>query len=165
MNEPIRGIAARAQIMGAENIPRVGFGQTELTRRVGNGMITEVIEPAFQLSCGCIVQEPYSVAGVCPWCRLEIDEQSFQIVDPAQSNSSELDWLARPCIGHWHNCSYAFCGTGGCSRHIALAPDGLYYCAEHFNEVVEELNRASFEAEHGALPAIAYYLFSSLFKF
>lgn len=147
MDELLRGIAKRVSVHSALDIPEHGFGETEITGRSKTGMATEVVLRAFVLSCKCLVRHHYECGGVCFGCRSEIE----QIIEEADESLTveQTDWMSTPCKKHYKVCEYSFCDLGGCSRHIALSPDGHYYCPDHFKEVSNELDLLDIEEKKG----------------
>ncbi len=167
MNNALRAVGDAVSVRDAVHIPSIGFGKTEITKRVGaRGIVTEIVQRTFRLSCGCHVQEYNECGCVCMVCRAVLeDEQQGGVVLPTVGALMpvELDWMATPCLRHFRLCDYPFCSLGTCVRHCAQAKDGKYYCPPHFEEVEEAISLHELEARRGWGVAHGYKFFKSLF--
>ena len=151
----LRIISKRTVTLSAIDIPRVGFGEVELTGKVATGIATEVQLRTFRLpSCGCVIQTPNQVSGICFLCRAELAVWNSEIT------FEERDWLASVCLRHFRRC---VCGGGTCPQHAGIDEDGRYYCLPHHLERMRELEAARLEESSGIVVARVQELFDSFF--
>ncbi len=160
MGEPVRGVAQQVRVYTADAIPLVGFGTTELTTREPNGGLGTVFQVrCFVLACGCLVDEPQRVAPPCTACLDAVLASPPPAITPAG-----LVFLAMPCVNHYRRCQAPYCPTaGGCTRHVAPGPDGLYYCEPHHEAVSRAADVAAVEAAQGPLASRVYAALQSFF--
>ncbi|MCC6680480.1 MAG: hypothetical protein IT445_06215 [Phycisphaeraceae bacterium] len=163
MDIPLRAIGTNRRVFPATTIPQMGFGETEVTRRVGEAVITEVVPRLFRLSCECVVSSHDEVGSICQACRQELE--AFMSEAPTEQGLSpeQLDWAATTCRRHHFTCEYPFCAANGCHRHIAVAPDGRRYCRLHYDEIVHEMQLDEVALRHGIVAAKSVGFFQSLF--
>lgn len=162
----LRAIDTRAVVLIATEIPRLGFGQSEVTKELGNGLISsQVVDRWFRLSCGCTVQSAEECGAPCPRCRDLIQQQVLGLVNrEAYLNVAELDWAATPCRQHYFRCAFPCCAIHGCEVHVPKAENSEHYCVEeHFDLIRQELGLARTEERYGPFAARLQAFYQSLF--
>lgn len=162
--KPLRVIGTKAEVLPAYYIPQAGFGNQDITIRLGNGaIVTGTLHRIYSLPCGCKVSRHEECGGVCLPCREELEDIQENLDGNGILTPEQLDWLATPCSKHFVLCQYPFCSVGRCVKHIAIGPDGFSYCREHFIEQTERVAFVELEERTGFLfPRITRF-FRSLF--
>ncbi len=164
--QPIRAINESVPVLDARLLPRVGFGQAEVTIRTGNnGLITNVVPRVFRLHpCKCCVRRHEELGPICVFCRMEKEQELERAAENGRLTQQELDAVSTPCKEHYRTCSYPLCKhVTACMRHSAIARiDGLAYCVEHFLIKEQEYEFGQLEERFGWLSARVIRGFRSL---
>ena len=162
---PVRAVGEQTCSLPARDIPRLGFGTSEVTRKVlssGGLVLTSwVVRRIFRLCCECYVSCHEECGGSCIECVRELQESLSDELLSGATSPEELQWMATHCKEHLVRCFR--CSLGLCRAHAQPGPDGQWYCEPHFHEVSYAEELATIEEKRGILAARFYAFGASLF--
>ena len=166
MEEILRAIAEKTLSSPPTRIVRDGFGTVRVTRRTGQGVITEQIQRAYEAGpCRCHVVEINELGSPCPLCfQILLEAQRLKRM-PIEFTLAEISFLARPCSKHSQVCQFPCCGQAVCPQHGTFADDNRFYCLPHHKEIQEAIRREKLKQAHGAIGAgVSEFLRSLIFR-